>query len=130
MRRHPTRSTTTKPTTPPSTSFYVIAVVAMVFTMLGLVMVLSATSISQFHKGNSPWRIFNRQLMWAVLGTVGLWIAMRVPTHRWRRLVVPGFIGACGLMVLPFLPGIGDRVNEAELVGRHRPDQLPAQSSS
>ena len=26
------------------------------------------TSISQFHSGDSPWRTFNRQLMWAVLG--------------------------------------------------------------
>ena len=42
--------------------------------MLGLVMVLSASSINQFHQGKSPWRIFNRQLMWAVLGLVGLWI--------------------------------------------------------
>ena len=53
--------------------------------MLGLVMVLSASSIAQLHQGNSPWRLFNRQLMWAVLGLVGLWMAMRVPLHFWRR---------------------------------------------
>jgi cell division protein FtsW len=113
MRRHPTRGPQSRPNTPPPTSFYLIAVVATVLTMLGLVMVLSATSISQFHKGNSPWRLFNRQLMWAVLGAVGMWMAMRIPTHRWRRLVIPAFLVTCGLMVLPFLPGIGDRVNEA-----------------
>jgi cell division protein FtsW len=114
MRRHPTKGQGRRtPPPPPPTAFYVIAVVAIVLTMLGLVMVLSATSISQFHKGNSPWRLFNRQLMWAVLGTVGLWLAMRVPTRRWRRFVIPGFLVTCGLMVLPFVPGIGDRVNEA-----------------
>jgi cell division protein FtsW len=113
MRRHPTRGAQSRPSTPPPTAFYLITVVVIVLTMLGLVMVLSATSISQFHKGNSPWRLFNRQLMWAVLGAVGLWLAMRVPMQRWRRLVVPGFIVTCGLMVLPFMPGIGDRVNDA-----------------
>lgn len=114
MRRHPTGAgATRRAATPPPTAFYVIVVVAFVLTMLGLVMVLSATSISQFHKGNSPWRLFNRQLLWAVLGLVGLWVAMRVPTRRWRPFIVPGFIAACGLMVLPFLPGIGDRVNDA-----------------
>jgi cell division protein FtsW len=113
MRRHPTRGPQAKPSAPPPTAFYLIAVVAAVLTMLGLVMVLSSTSISQFHKGNSPWRLFNRQLMWAVLGAVGLWMAMRIPTRRWRRLVVPGFLAACGLMLLPFMPGIGDRVNDA-----------------
>ena len=90
-----------------------IGVVVTVFTMLGLVMVLSATSISQFHKGNSPWRLFNRQLLWAVLGVVGMWFAMRVPTRRWRRLIKPALVASLGLMLLPFVPGIGASVNDA-----------------
>ena len=113
MRRHPTQRTDIRPATPPPTAFYVIGVVATVFTMLGLVMVLSATSISQFHKGNSPWRLFDRQLLWAVLGVVGLWFAMRVPTRRWRRLIKPALVISLGLMVLPFIPGIGTSVNDA-----------------
>ncbi|MGB8859070.1 MAG: putative lipid II flippase FtsW [Ilumatobacteraceae bacterium] len=113
MRRHPTRRDVSKPATPPPTAFYVIAVVATVFTMLGLVMVLSATSISQFHKGNSPWRLFDRQLMWAVLGVVGLWFAMRIPTRRWRRLINPALAVSAGMMLLPFVPGIGAKVNDA-----------------
>jgi len=113
MRRHPTRRNVSHPVTPPPTAFYIITVVITVFTMLGLVMVLSATSISQFHQGNSPWRLFNRQLMWAVLGVIGMWFAMRVPTRRWRRLVNPALSVCCGLMLLPFMPGIGDQVNGA-----------------
>ncbi len=113
MRRHPTRREVAKPSTPPPTAFYIIAIVATIFTMLGLVMVLSATSISQFHLGHSPWRLFNRQLMWAVLGAVGMWAAVKVPTRRWRPLVLPAFVVTCGMMLLPFVPGIGNRVNEA-----------------
>jgi len=113
MRRHPTRRNVSHPVTPPPTAFYIITVVVTVFTMLGLVMVLSATSISQFHQGNSPWRLFNRQLMWAVLGVIGMWFAMRAPTRRWRRLVNPALSVCCGLMLLPFMPGIGDQVNGA-----------------
>jgi len=113
MRRHPTQRNVSRPATPPPTAFYIIAVVVTIFTMLGLVMVLSATSISQFHQGNSPWRLFNRQLMWAVLGVIGMWFAMRVPTRRWRRLVNPALVATCGLMLLPFMPGIGNQVNGA-----------------
>lgn len=113
MRRHPSRRTDVHPAAPPPTAFYVITVVATVFTMLGLVMVLSATSISQFHQGHSPWRLFNRQAGWAVLGLVALWVAMRVPMRRWRQMVVPAFVVACGLMLLPFVPGLGSRVNQA-----------------
>jgi cell division protein FtsW len=114
MRRHPTRNVAQRVTaTPPPTAFYIIATVAAVLTMLGLVMVLSATSIAQFHKGNSPWRLFNRQLIWAILGGIGLVAAMRAPIHRWRQLIMPGFVLSCGLMLLPFVPGIGSRVNSA-----------------
>ena len=113
MRRHPTRGHARRASTPPPVAFYLIAIVTAVLTMLGLVMVLSATSISQFHKGHSPWRLFNRQLMWAVLGFISLGIVMKIPTRRWRNLIVPGYLASCGLMLLPFVPGIGSRVNQA-----------------
>ena len=113
MRRHPTRRADARPTTPPPTAFYVIAVVTTVLTMLGLVMVMSATSIKEFHQGRSPWGLFNRQLLWAIVGCFGLWFAMRVPTYRWRRLVYPALLGAYGLMLLPFLHGVGSTVNDA-----------------
>jgi cell division protein FtsW len=77
------------------------------------VMVLSASSINQLHQGRSPYRIFNKQLMWAGLGAVGLYVGLRVPYHFWRRLVLPALVFSCGLMLLPFVPGIGDRVNDA-----------------
>jgi cell division protein FtsW len=77
-------------------------------------MVLSATSISQFHQGNSPWRLFNRQLLWAVLGVHRHVVRDAHPhpslasAHAALRLPC-----ATGLMVLPFVPGIGDSVNGA-----------------
>ncbi len=113
VRRHPARRDVSRPNTPPTAAFYVIALIVTVFVMLGLVMVLSASSIDQFHKGNSPWRIFNRQASWAVFGAVGLYFAYKVPYHSWRRLVTPALIGAYGLMLLPFVPGLGENINDA-----------------
>ena len=119
LRRHPTgrnrRATTrNRPIKPPPVTFYVIALVVTVFVMLGLVMVLSASSIQQFHRGFSPWRLFNRQAIWAVLGAVALWACARVPYQFWRRLVVPGLVVAVGLMLLPFVPAFGEQVNDAK----------------
>lgn len=113
LRRHPTRRMASRPNSPPTAAFYAIAVVVAVFVMLGLVMVLSASSINQFHQGLSPYRIFNKQLMWAGMGVIGLWVGMRVPYHFWRRLVLPALLFSCGMMLLPFIPSIGDRVNDA-----------------
>lgn len=116
LRRHPTMrgQLPARPVAPPPTTFYAIGLVVAIFVMLGLVMVLSASSIEQFHSGNSPWRIFNKQLAWAILGTIALWTCARVPYQFWRRLVLPGLLVAAGMMLLPFVPGVGVRVNDAD----------------
>ena len=113
LRRHPTgRSSTPRAVQPPPTTFYVIALIVAVFVMLGLVMVLSASSITQFHKGNSPWRLFNRQAVWAICGAVALWTCAKVPYQFWQKLIRPGLGVAVILMLLPFVPGIGSEVND------------------
>lgn len=114
LRRHPTaRVAAPRPTSPPPTAYYVIALIVTVFVMLGLVMVLSASSIRLFHDGESPWRIFNRQVLWAVLGGLALYICAKVPLRLLERLVLPGLLVAGGLMVLPFVPGLGMEINGA-----------------
>jgi cell division protein FtsW len=113
MGRHPSRRQQEVRSSAPSTAFYVIAVTATVLTLLGLVMVLSATSISEVHKGNSPFRIFNRQMVWALLGALGLAVAMKTPTRRWRAFAMPAFVLAAVLMLLPFVPHVGASVNGA-----------------
>lgn len=113
LRRHPTARTPVKPDQPPPTTFYVISLIVAIFVMLGLVMVLSASSIREFHQGYSPWRVFNKQAIWAVFGAVALWVCARVPYQFWRRLVVPILIGATGLMMLPFVPAVSANVNDA-----------------
>ncbi len=113
LRRHPSGARAPVELRPAPTTFYVIALVVTVFTMLGLVMVLSASSIRLFHQGESPWRTFNRQVVWAILGAAALWICARVPYQSWRRFVVPGLAISTGLMLLPFVPGVGLQVNDA-----------------
>lgn len=93
--------------------FYALMVIIAVFVMLGLVMVLSATSANQVGSDGSPYRIFNRQLMWAGVGLVGLLVALRIPYQRWRSLVIPCAILAAAAMVLPFVPGVGATLNDA-----------------
>ena len=112
-RQRPNGSDDLRPVGPPQTNFYVISLVVTVLTMLGLVMVFSASAITSLHRGNSPWRLFNRQLLWAVLGRAGMITAARVPYNRWRRLAPYILVGGCGLMLLPFVPGLGVSVNES-----------------
>lgn len=98
---------------PPPGVYYMIAVIVAVFVMLGLVMVLSATSASNVGGTSSPYSIFNRQLLWAGVGLVGMLVALKVPYQRWRALVIPGAVLAAGAMMLPFVPGVGATINDA-----------------
>ncbi len=93
--------------------YYAIVVIVAAFVMLGLVMVLSATSANQVGGSESPYAIFSRQLLWAGFGLVGMGAAMAVPYQRWRSLVIVGAILAAGAMMLPFVPGVGATINDA-----------------
>jgi len=114
QRGHPSRRAETRPLGPPPTAFYMIFLVVMLLIMLGLVMVFSASAITSLHQGNSPWRLFNRQLGWAVLGSVAMLATTRIAYHRWRRLIPLILAAALALMSLPFVPGLGVSVNEAK----------------
>lgn len=101
-----------EPAGPAPVAYYVIATVVVVFVMLGLVMVLSASAANEVGQGNSPYRIFVRQLMWAGLGFAGLLIGLTTPYQRWRPLVVPIAALATASMALPFVPGLGVDIND------------------
>ena len=98
--------------TPPTRTFYVIMIVITVFVSIGLVMVLSASSITSINRGGSAWTMFFRQLMWAVVGGAAAIATYRMPYHIWRRITMPTLIAAFGLNLLPFTP-LGVTINGA-----------------
>jgi cell division protein FtsW len=98
---------------PPPGTYYAIAAVVGVFVLLGLVMVLSASAVTQANLGNSPYLVFSRQLAWAVVGFVALVVVSRVPYRFWRRVSVPLLVLGIVAMMLPFAPTVGTTVNGA-----------------
>jgi cell division protein FtsW len=115
-KRQPTRRRPLLPESPaaaPPASFYVLAALVGVLTILGLILVLSASSLRELHAGRSPFGPFARQAGWACVGTIAMVIIARVPYNRWRRWVTPLLGLGMGLMLLPFLPGVGLSVGGA-----------------
>ena len=65
--------------------------------------------IAELHQGRSPWRLFRCQLIWALVGVAGLFVALRTPLLLWRGMVVP-FLGVgFALMCQPLITGVGNR---------------------
>ena len=110
-RRLPHASTLSAWLARPLTSLHLVLAVFGLLTALGLVMVLSASSVNAYAAGGSSYGVFFRQLAFAALGTVLFWVGMRVPPRRWRAMS-PWLLGGCLLMLLLVLvPGIGAEVN-------------------
>jgi len=99
-------------TNAPSMAFYAILMAAGVLVMLGLVMVLSASSVTSLHAGDSPWRLFIRQCIWAGFGLICGLVAYRTPYTAWRKFVGPLLLVSYLLMLAPFSP-MGISVNGA-----------------
>lgn len=91
----------------------ILLAIVGVLTVVGLVMVLSASSVQSQREVGSTWSYFARQLMWVTIGVGALAFTMRMDYRRWQRLSAPLLGGCALLLLLVLLPGLGVRVNGA-----------------
>ncbi len=90
-----------------------LTAVFVVLTVFGLVMVLSASSVTSLNYQNSdtPFFHFRRQAIWAGLGAVAFITASRLDYRILRRLAMPALLLSVVLLIVVFLPGFGVSVN-------------------
>ncbi len=95
----------------PLAPYYLILGSTVMLTALGLVMVLSASSVESYAASGNSWAIAQRQAMWVVIGVPALVVASRLPASWFRKLSVPILVLSIVLLVLVLVPGIGVSVN-------------------
>jgi cell division protein FtsW len=78
---------------------------------IGLIMVLSASSVFALVTYGSSFSIVLRQLIFAVIGITGAVIASRIPLPFLRRLILPFLLVSVALIGATFIPGVGLTVN-------------------
>lgn len=91
--------------------FVLLFAVIVVLNLIGLVMVLSASSVTALHQEGSSYYYFERQVLWLAVGGVAFVLALRTDYHRLRLLAWPLLLVTGGLLVVVLLPGIGSNVN-------------------
>src|SRR5688572_11161734 len=89
---------------PVPSEFLLIASTALLLTVFGLVMVLSATSATATARGEAPWEIVIKQAVFAVLGIPLMFIASRLPLPFWKKMAWPALILATAFQLLVFTP--------------------------
>ncbi|MFF5157005.1 putative lipid II flippase FtsW [Streptomyces sp. NPDC000348] len=95
----------------PLTAYYLILGGSLLITVLGLVMVYSASQITALQMSLPGSYFFRKQLLAAAIGGVLLVVASRMPVRLHRALAYPILAGAVVLMALVQVPGVGVAVN-------------------
>ncbi len=95
----------------PLASFHLVLAICALLTVIGLVMVLSASAvISLSSQGSSAYTVFFKQVIYVLAGLVLFWIGLRLPLRRIRALS-PLALGGSVLMLVAVLTPLGSRVN-------------------
>ncbi|OIJ97153.1 putative lipid II flippase FtsW [Streptomyces colonosanans] len=95
----------------PLTAYYLILGGSLLITVLGLVMVYSASQITALQMSLPGSYFFRKQFLAASIGALLLLVAARMPVKLHRALAYPMLAGSVFLMALVQVPGIGMAVN-------------------
>ncbi|MDN3481679.1 putative lipid II flippase FtsW [Arthrobacter sp. APC 3897] len=96
-------------------AYYTILGAALALTAIGLMMVLSASSVESIaasagESAGSTFGFFMKQALFAALGILAMLVLSRLGPRTYRKLAWVALAGAVILLVLVFIPGIGKEV--------------------
>ncbi len=84
-----------------------LLVAAFLLTGIGLVMVLSASSVSSYQSSGDSFLYLKRQAVYAAIGAVALLATVRISYRRWEQWSLPLLIVSIVLLGLALHPAIG-----------------------
>jgi cell division protein FtsW len=86
-------------------AYVVLCATVTVRDVVGLVMILSASSVAALSDYGSSWYFFDRQLLWAVVGLATFLGASRFDYRRWRRMAPLLLFLAVGVLLFVLVDG-------------------------
>ncbi|WP_227767103.1 stage V sporulation protein E [Zhaonella formicivorans] len=84
---------------------FAIILSVMLLISIGIIMVFSASAVTSDQVLGDPYFYLKRQIVWAALGTVAMFTAMKVDYLRLKKIVNPIFVSCVILLVLVLLVG-------------------------
>ncbi len=95
---------------PRNAHFILLTAIVGVLNIIGVIMVLSASSVTALGEYGSAWFFFQRQLIWLVLGSFAFIVMSRIPYQFWQKYTKHIVIASVILLVIVLIPGIGQEV--------------------
>jgi len=87
-----------------------LVVVVAALNLVGLVMILSASSVLGARSYGSAWYFVIKEALWTALGVGALLAAWRIDHRLLRRVAVPALLATVLLLVAVLIPGVGSTV--------------------
>ncbi|WP_033292510.1 putative lipid II flippase FtsW [Amycolatopsis jejuensis] len=99
----------------PLASFHLVLALTGVLTVMGIVMVLSASSVASYDPktGSGVYALFSKHLMFVALGAIVFWVGLRIKLERIRRMSATLTVLCLGLLMLVLTP-LGSTVNGSQ----------------
>ena len=94
----------------PTSAYYLILGSVTILTGLGLVMVLSASSVTALNESGNSFAVVVRQALFLALSIPLAWLAMNLKESLWIPIARASFIVSAIFLILPQVPGIGKTV--------------------
>lgn len=97
-----------KPASPQKPGLFVgVLALVVILNVIGLVMVLSASSVESLRQYGSSWYFFGRQVLWLVVGAAAMALTVRIDYRTWRRWSRPFLLACLVMLFFVLVPGIG-----------------------
>ena len=99
----------------PLASFHLVLALTGVLTVIGIVMVLSASSVASYNPktGSGVYALFTKHVFFVGMGSIVFWIGLRIKLERVRRMSATMVVVCLGLLVLVLTP-LGTTVNGSQ----------------
>jgi cell division protein FtsW len=94
----------------PASAYYLILGSVIALSALGIVMVLSASSVRALNESGSSFSYVLRQALFLLLSAVIAWVAMKLKAQLWLPISRTALIFSAALLVVPQIPGFGKTV--------------------
>jgi cell division protein FtsW len=94
----------------PASAYYLILGSVIALSALGLVMVLSASSVTALNESGNSFAIVLRQGLFLLLSVGIAWVAMKLRAALWAPVARVSLIVSAFLLILPQVPGLGKTV--------------------
>lgn len=94
----------------PASAYYLILGSVIALSSLGLVMVLSASSVKSLRESGNSFSFVLRQALFLILAAGLAWVAMKLRYELWKPIAQVSLVLSCALLVLPQIGGIGKTV--------------------